>query len=75
MGNSIRKIMKDTISSKKGSFSIEEIRIEIIKSLKKNNFSNKIQNEKITNEYLDNLLIAKKLFRYSESDSKYFYIH
>ena len=41
MGNSIRKIMKDTISSKKGSFSIEEIRIEIIKSLKKNNFSNK----------------------------------
>lgn len=75
MGNSIRKIMKDTISSKKGSFSIEEIRIEIIKSLKKNNFSNKIQNEKITNEYLDNLLIAKKLFRYTESDSKYFYIH
>lgn len=75
MGNSIRKIMKDTISSKKGSFSIEEIRIEIIKSLKKNNFSNKIQNEKITNEYLDNLLINKKLFRYSESDSKYFYIH
>lgn len=75
MGNSIRKIMKDTISSKKGSFSIEEIRIEIIKSLNKNNFSNKIQNEKITNEYLDNLLIAKKLFRYSESDSKYFYIH
>ena len=74
MGNSIRKIMKDTISSKKGSFSIEEIRIEIIKSLKKNNFSNKIQNEKITNEYLDNLLIAKKLFRYSESD-EYFYIH
>ncbi len=75
MGNSIRKIMKDTISSKKGSFSIEEIRIEIIKSLKKNNFSNKIQNEKITNEYLDNLLIAKKLFRYSESDNEYFYIH
>ena len=75
MGNSIRKIMKDTISSKKVSFSIEEIRIEIIKSLKKNNFSNKIQNEKITNEYLDNLLIAKKLFRYSESDNEYFYIH
>ena len=75
MGNSIRKIMKDTISSKKGSFSIEEIRIEIIKSLKKNNFSNKIQNEKITNEYRDNLLIAKKLFRYSESDNEYFYIH
>lgn len=75
MGNSIRKIMKDTISSKKGSFSIEEIRIEIIKSLKKNNFSNKIQNEEITNEYLDNLIINKKLFRYSESDSKYFYIH
>ena len=75
MGNSIRKIMKDTISSKKGSFSIEEIRIEIIKSLKKNNFSNKIQNEKITNEYLDNLLITKKLFRYSESDNEYFYIH
>ena len=67
--------MKDTISSKKGSFSIEEIRIEIIKSLKKNNFSNKIQNEEITNEYLDNLIINKKLFRYSESDNEYFYIH
>ena len=75
MERKIRMIIKETIASKKGSFSIEEIRIEIIKSLKKNNFSNKIQNEKITNEYLDNLLIAKKLFRYSESDSKYFYIH
>lgn len=75
MEKKIRGIINNIITSKKGSFSIEEIRIEIIKSLKKNNFSNKIQNEKITNEYLDNLLIAKKLFRYSESDNEYFYIH
>ncbi len=75
MERKIRMIIKETIASKKGSFSIEEIRIEIIKSLKKNNFSNKIQNEEITNEYLDNLIINKKLFRYSESDNEYFYIH
>ena len=59
----------------KGGFSIEEIRKEMIRSLNKNNFSDKVKNEKVTNEYLDNLIINKKLFRYSESDNEYFYIH
>ncbi len=75
MEKTIRKIMRDTIASKKGGFSIEEIRKEMIRSLNKNNFSDKVKNEKVTNEYLDNLIINKKLFRYSESDNEYFYIH
>lgn len=74
MEKTIRKIMKDTIASKKGSFSIQEIRKEMIRSLNKNNFSDQIKNEKLTNEYLDNLIINKKLFRYS-NENEYFYIH
>ncbi len=75
MEKSIRKIIKDTIVSRKGDFSIEEIRNEMIKALRKNNFSDKVKNEKVTNEYLDNLIINRKLFRYSSNDDKYFYIH
>lgn len=74
MEKTIRKIMKDTIASKKGSFSIQEIRKEMIRSLNKNNFSDQIKNEKVTNDYLDNLIINKKLFRYS-NENEYFYIH
>lgn len=74
MERKIRMIIKETIASKKGSFSIEEIRKEMNISLNRNNFRDKTKNEKITNEYLDDLIINKKLFRYSESD-EYFYIH
>ena len=75
MERKIRMIIKETIGSKKGSFSIEEIRKEMNISLNRNNFRDKAKNEKLTNEYLDNLIINKKLFRYSESDNEYFYIH
>ena len=75
MEKKIRKIIRDTISSKKGGFSIEEIRTEMILSLNKNNFNDKIKNEKITNDYVEDLIINGKLFRYSENDSEYFYIH
>lgn len=74
MERKIRMIIKETIASKKGSFSIEEIRKEMNISLNRNDFRDKTKNEKITNEYLDDLIINKKLFRYSESD-EYFYIH
>lgn len=75
MEKKIRMIIRNTITSKKGSFSMEQIRKEIVLSLKENNFRDKAKNEKLTNEYLDNLIINKKLFRYSESDNEYFYIH
>lgn len=75
MERKIRMIIKETIGSKKGSFSIEEIRKEMNISLNRNNFRDKAKNEKLTNEYLDNLIINKKLFRYSENDNEYFYIH
>ena len=75
MERKIRMIIKEIIASKKGSFSIEEIRKEMNISLNRNNFRDKAKNEKLTNEYLDNLIINKKLFRYSENDNEYFYIH
>lgn len=75
MEKKIRGIINNIITSKKGSFSIENIKKEMALSLKENNFSDKAKNEKLTNEYLDNLIINKKLFRYSESDNEYFYIH
>ena len=73
-GEKIRMIIRNTITSKKGSFRIEQIRKEIVSSLKKNNFNDEVKNEKITSEYLNNLINDKKLFRYS-NENEYFYIH
>ena len=67
-------IIRNTITSKKGSFRIEQIRKEIVSSLKENNFNDEVKNEKITSEYLNNLINDKKLFRYS-NENEYFYIH
>lgn len=74
MERKIRMIIRNTITSKKGSFSMEQIRKEITLSLKENNFNDEVKNEKITSEYLNNLIINKKLFRYS-NENEYFYIH
>ncbi len=74
MEKKIRMIIRNTITSKKGSFRIEQIRKEIVSSLKKNNFNDEVKNEKITSEYLNNLINDKKLFRYS-NENEYFYIH
>ena len=74
MEKKIRGIINNIITSKKGSFSIEQIRKEIVSSLKKNNFNDEVKNEKITSEYLNNLINDKKLFRYS-NENEYFYIH
>ncbi|MBF0990156.1 MAG: hypothetical protein HXK70_05335 [Clostridiales bacterium] len=74
MEKKIRMIIRNTITSKKGSFRIEQIRKEIVSSLKENNFNDEVKNEKITSEYLNNLINDKKLFRYS-NENEYFYIH
>lgn len=74
MEEKIRMIIRNTITSKKGSFRIEQIRKEIVSSLKENNFNDEVKNEKITSEYLNNLINDKKLFRYS-NENEYFYIH
>ena len=74
MEKRIRMIIKETIISKKGSFSMEQIRKEIILSLKEKNFNDEVKNKKITSEYLNNLINDKKLFRYS-NENEYFYIH
>ena len=74
MEKKIRMIIRNTITSKKGSFRIEQIRKEIVSSLKENNFNDEVKNEKITSEYLNNLINDKKLFRYS-NENEYFYSH
>lgn len=74
MEKKIRMIIRNTITSKKGSFRIEQIRKEIVSSLKENNFNDEVKNEKVTSEYLNNLINDKKLFRYS-NENEYFYIH
>lgn len=75
MDKKIRMIIRNTITSKQGSFSMEQIRKEIVLSLKEKNFNDEEKNKKITSEYLNNLINDKKLFRYEESDNEYFYIH
>lgn len=74
MEKKIRCIINNIITSKKGSFSMENIKKEIVLSLKEKNFNDKIKNKKITSEYLNNLINDKKLFRYS-NENEYFYIH
>ena len=74
MEKKIRGIINNIITSKKGSFRIEKIRKEIVSSLKENNLNDEVKNEKITSEYLNNLINDKKLFRYS-NENEYFYIH
>ena len=75
MEKRIKMIIRNTITSKRGSFSMEQIRKEIILSLKEKNFNDEVKNKKITSEYLKNLINDKKLFRYEETDNEYFYIH
>ena len=67
------KITK-SITSKKGSFKIEEVKKEIRLKLNQKNIYNK-SNEKIINNYFDDLLISKKLFKYEDNSDEYFYIH
>ena len=74
MEKKIRGIINNIITSKKGSFSRENIKKEMALSLKENNFNDNVKNEKITSEYLNNLINDKKLFRYS-NENEYFYIH
>ena len=74
MEKKIRMIIRNTITSKKGSFRIEQIKKEMVLSLKENNFNDEVKNEKITSEYLQDLINDRKLFRYSnekEHVSKY----
>lgn len=74
MEKKIRMIIRNTITSKKGSFRIEQIKKEMVLSLKENNFNDEVKNEKITSEYLQDLINDRKLFRYS-NENEYFYIH
>lgn len=74
MDKRIRCIINNTIVSKKGSFSIEEVKKEIRLKLNQKNIYDK-SNEKIINNYFDDLLISKKLFKYEDNIDEYFYIH
>jgi len=74
MHKRIRGIITKSITSKKGSFKIEEVKKEIRLKLNQKNIYNK-SNEKIINNYFDDLLISKKLFKYEDNSDEYFYIH
>lgn len=74
MHKRIRGIITKNITSKKGSFKIEEVKKEIRLKLNQKNIYNK-SNEKIINNYFDDLLISKKLFQYEDNSDEYFYIH
>ena len=74
MHKRIRGIITKSITSKKGSFKIEEVKEEIRLKLNQKNIYDK-SNEKIINNYFDDLLISKKLFKYEDNIDEYFYIH
>ena len=74
MDKRIRCIINKSITSKKGSFKIEEVKEEIRLKLNQKNIYDK-SNEKIINNCFDDLLISKKLFKYEDNIDEYFYIH
>lgn len=74
MHKRIRGIITKSITSKKGSFKIEEVKEEIRLKLNQKNIYDK-SNEKIINNYFDDLFVSKKLFKYEDNSDEYFYIH
>ncbi len=68
-------VIKGVVKEKKGSFTIEELKRNMNMKLKHRNFNNVLENEREVEEFVKKMQREKRLFRYKESDSKYFFVH
>ena len=68
-------VIKGVVKEKKGSFTIEELKRSMNMKLKHRNFNNVLENEREVEEFVKKMQREKRLFRYKESDSKYFFVH
>lgn len=68
-------VIKGVVKEKEGSFTIEELKRSMNMKLKHRNFNNVLENEREVEEFVKKMQREKRLFRYKETDSKYFFVH
>ena len=68
-------VIKGVIKGQKGSFTIGQLKEKMKVTLKNENFNDVQENEKEVEEFVEKMQKGKKLFRYNDTDSKYFVVH
>ena len=68
-------VIKSVVRKKQGSFTIKELKKEMSSILRYKNFDNDIENEKEICEFIRKIQSEKRLFKYKEEDTKYFFVH
>lgn len=68
-------IINKIVKSKKGNFTIAELKKEIRNKLECKNFKNVKENNQEIEGFIKKLKVNKKLFQYDNNDDKYFYVH
>ena len=68
-------VIKGVVKEKRGSFTLEELKRSMNMKLKHRNFNDIQENEREVEEFVKKIQREKRLFRYKEGDSKYFFVH
>lgn len=68
-------IINRIVKNQRGSFTIEEIKQKIYKKLECRNFNNVSENIDEVNSFIKKMKNDQKLFKYNDSDERYFYVH
>lgn len=68
-------VIKSVVKRQRGSFSLEKLKDEMSLKLKHRNFVNDLENEREICEFIRKIQSEKKLFKYHEEDTRYFYVH
>ena len=68
-------IINRIVKNQRGSFTIEEIKQKIHKKLECRNFNNVSENIDEVNRFIKKMKNDQKLFKYNDSDERYFYVH
>lgn len=68
-------VIKNVVKRQRGSFSLEKLKDEMNSKLKHKNFVNDFENKREIGEFIKKMKSEKKLFKYREEDTQYFYVH
>lgn len=68
-------IINKIVKNQKGNFTISELKEKIHRKLECKNFNNVKENNEEIEGFIKKLKVNKKLFKYNDSDERYFYVH
>lgn len=68
-------VIKSVVRKKRGSFTLKELKEEMSSILRYKNFNNSFENEIEISEFIRKIQSEKKLFKYHEDDTRYFFVH